>query len=177
MQLNFYKNKKLNLTLQCCAIALDDDIWHGSGLLYLDIFGATEAMETVHAHLVKHRKGHNPTVTNLELVGEEITILQVVPRTKYHKIYEQGHLLIINPHLNRLNRDWLLGGDENTPSPWFRITLAQKIDVPFLPQWADTLWTRGLKEGLISPAQCWGVNCWKIEKQTQNWRELVLEII
>ena len=64
----------------------------------------------------------------------------------------ERRVILLHDGLTRFRYEYLLGGDDNEPSPWFMLALQQHIPIPVLPHWAPVLWARAHELSLVRPA-------------------------
>jgi len=168
-----FKRGKPHVTVECVAAAQDKG-YYGDGLLYLELRGATEATRAIWANIVKRRDERSLTPTNVKLInpGDRTGTISVIPRTKYHMRIKGDRLAMFHHKLDRLHRNYVLGGDDETPPPHFQITLQQKIDIPFLQEWTQTIWKKALELELVEKMDSFGISCYEI-KQYANWHQVL----
>jgi hypothetical protein len=133
------KADRLRFTVPCAAYVADN----ADGLPLLELVGADSENRAVWSHIVKARSERSLTATSAHFhAGASKDVICVVPTTKYHKVEQSGRVILLHEGLTRFRHQYLLGGDDNEPSPWFMLALQQHIPIPVLPHWAPVLWAK-----------------------------------
>jgi hypothetical protein len=77
-----------------------------------------------------------------------------------------------------MNGEFMLGGDEEIPSPWFKTSLQRLVSVPFLPEWTDDLWREGVKKSMVyKPDLCVGAQVWILKTYAEKWEDTMGEML
>lgn len=143
-------------------------------MVMLELYGATEAMRAIWANIVKHRPkqtGYDSSVITEVVVGE--SKLKVIPTDRYQTLMIDGHLFIAHAGLSVKDRQYIVEGDDKTPSPWFFQLLQRQVpDVPILQEWTTALWVLGIQHKLVKACDVYGGGgrmFWRINKSA-SWR-------
>ena len=152
-----------------------------NGVLFMTAFGPPQAIRAVWAHLVKHRKKRTLTPTNIKVSeGPLVTTVQTMPNVnRYHMINvtvdgQQG-ICIMRHDMNRLHAEYVVGGTEDEPSPWFEMALGQIPTLPYREEWLTALWQMGVYARLIEPVdKCTSaLRFWRVHTDDGQWRGLI----
>jgi hypothetical protein len=167
---------RLRLNVPCAACVADDE----NGLLLLELVGADSENRAVWSHLVKDRSERSLVATGAQFhAGASKDVICVVPTTKYHKVEESGRVILLHDGLTRFRYEYLLGGNDNTPSPWFMPALQQHIPIPVLPHWAPVLWTKAREKKLVQPADLsFGpAVVWQLDLNQNSWERMIQDLV
>jgi len=170
------KADRLRFTVPCAAYVAD----HEDGLLLLELVGADSENRAVWSHLVKARSERSLVATGAHLhAGGAAEVICVVPTTKYHKVEQTGRVILLHDGLTRFRYQYLLGGDEEEPSPWFLPALQLHLAIPVLPHWASVVWTEARSSRLVQPADAsFGpAVVWKLNTHPVSWEHLVQRLV
>ncbi len=172
MYATLIKRNRAQHTVECPAIT-QDEVY--DGLIYLELRGPQEATRAMWAHLVRHRRERSVVKTNVHInQGLRTFAVAVLPgRSKYHKRILGDRLIMINHRADKVQREFLLEGTKDEPSPWFVVAVQQKIDVPFLSQWTKIVWQEAIKKELIKQIPAWEMSCWQLVSQDWRWQEMI----
>lgn len=167
-----------NVSFQTFAAGYVED--QSYGLVYLDLNGPEEATRAIWSHLVKGRKGSEVVDTNayIYIPGSHSTHpIRVHTNLTAKKIHEKRDLVMLHPGLIKTKPTFILGGDEGTPSPWFRTYLERQIDIPILPEWVPALWRAGIKDvGIKKCSLCLGLNGWRVHTSSVSWQATLQDL-
>ncbi len=170
------KANRLRFTVPCAAYAADNP----AGLLLLELVGADSENRAVWSHIVKARSERSLVDTNAHLhVGAATETIQVVPTTKYHKVEQAGRVILLHDGLTRFRYEYLLGGDDDEPSPWFMQALQQHIPIPVLPHWTPMIWAKARDLRLVQPANVsFGpVVVWQLHLNQDAWNQIIQDLV
>lgn len=166
-------------TAPCAAFVQHEQ----DGLILIELTGVTSAVEAMWAHIVKGRTERSLVATTLYFnVGSVSHNLRVIPQTSYKRATkERSRMIIQHEGLSRFNYDYLLGGDVETPSPWFYQALSVKLPYPVLRHWAEPLWVHAVDGNLVVPVRtAYGVSAWKLhatDYYLNGWQKLITSLI
>jgi hypothetical protein len=170
------KTGRLRFTVPCAAYVADN----AHGLLLLELVGADSENRAVWSHIVKARSERSLTATNAHFhaAGADETIC-VVPTTKYHKIEQPGRVILLHDGLTRFRYEYLLGGDDDVPSPWFMLALQQHIPIPVLPHWASAIWAKARELSVVRPADLsFGpAVVWQLDLNQNAWEQMIQDLV
>lgn len=170
------KANRLRFTVPCAAYVADDS----DGLLLLELVGADSENRAVWSHIVKARSERSLTATSAHFhAGASKDVICVVPTTKYHKVEQSGRVILLHEGLTRFRYEYLLGGDDDTPSPWFMLALQLHLAIPVLPHWAPALWQAARDRELVEPAKtAFGpAMVWKLDVNQNTWERTVQDLV
>jgi len=170
---------KTRYAVECVAVA---EYCHE--LIFLEIASrSNQAVRAIWANIVKARKGKSLKATEISV--DDTAFLWVNPDTKYHhreltetdaKGQPVFRLIVINQAADRFNREYISAKTEGETSAYFLSTVQRFIDVPFLADWTDTLWTAGQKRNMIRACKGHGCTFWKVDHDATAWQSLVGEL-
>lgn len=149
-----------------------DYVWDSSGMLLLSLAGPEQAVRACWANIVKGRRERSVTRTQLRLQdGMKEYWVSVNPLLRYHSVSMNGGLVVLREEFNRLHNRFILGGDGETPSPWFEMALKQVPTMPYKKAWLPALWKMGIENGLIvrPEGQQIGISIWQIQTAEHLW--------
>jgi hypothetical protein len=170
------KTGRLRFIVPCTAYVADN----ADGLLLLELVGADSENRAVWSHIVKARSERSLVATGAQFhaAGADETIC-VVPTTKYHKVEQSGRVLLLHDGLTRFRYEYLLGGDDDVPSPWFMLALQQHIPVPVLPHWAPVIWAKARELSVVQPTNVsFGpAVVWKFGLNPNTWEQMIQGLV
>jgi len=167
---------RLRFTVLTAAYVADQ----ADGLLLLELVGADSENRAVWSHIVKARTERSLVTTNAHFHAAGVDeAICVVPTIKYHKVEQAGRVILLHDGLTRFRHLYLLGGSEDTPSPWFMPALQMHLPIPVLPHWAPIVWHQALAERLVRPVEtCFGAAVvWKLNVRPISWERLVQDLV
>jgi hypothetical protein len=168
--------------LRFTDVPVADLVTDWSGIVLLSLMGAPQANRAIWANIVKRRTTRNPTKTQVSVRrgGEEFR-LEVTPKHKYHMASgPRGEgIVIVRADLNRMNYRYILGGDEETPSPWFQRALTHVPTMPYREEWLPAIWQKAMKTSAITrPDRMWtATSIWKINRNERLWHTIIKELL
>ena len=167
---------RLRFTVPCAAYVADDE----NGLLLLELVGADSENRAVWSHIVKARSERSLTTTSAHFhAGASKDGICVVPTTKYHKVEQSGRVILLHDGLTRFRYEYLLGGDDDKPSPWFMLALQLHLAIPVLSHWASTVWAAARGRKLVRPVDVsFGpATVWKLDLNLSSWESVVQDLV
>jgi hypothetical protein len=170
------KAERLRFTVPCAAYVADDE----NGLLLLELVGADSENRAVWSHIVKARSERSLTATSAHFhAGASKDVICVVPNTKYHKVEQSGRVILLHDGLTRFRYEYLLGGDDDAPSPWFMLALQQHIPIPVLSHWAPVIRAKARELSLVRPADVsFGpAVVWQLDLNQNTWERMIQDLV
>ncbi len=170
------KAGRLRFTVPCAAYVADN----ADGLLLLELVGADSENRAVWSHIVKARSERSLLATSAHFhAGAPKDVICVVPTTKYHKVEQSGRVILLHDGLTRFRYEYLLGGADDEPSPWFMLALQQHIPIPMLPHWAPVIWARARELSLVQPADLsFGpAVVWQLDLSQNTWERMIQDLV
>ena len=170
------KADRLRFTVPCAAYVADN----ADGLLLLELVGADSENRAVWSHLVKARSERSLVATGAQFyAGGAAEVICVIPTTKYHKVEQSGRVILLHDSLTRFRYQYLLGGDDEQPSPWFLPALQMQIPIPVLPHWAPVIWTNARERNLVQPVDVsFGpAVVWQLDLNQNTWERMIQELV
>ncbi len=158
-------------------------IEQADGLIYLDMQGPEVALNAIWANIVKHRTKRSVTPTNVYVFNPELgrtmdtrDWLHVLPGCRYFSrmVHKTRHVMF-NSFASKISQKYIFGGDDQTPSPWFKTALQKNVDLPFIPEWLDIIWQKAVERGHVLPVPAHNINCWHID-YSADWHQILLEL-
>jgi hypothetical protein len=163
------------LRLTCAGIAQSKQ----GAMIYFELIARDpQSINAFRANIYKNRRTTQLVSTDIKVFdpkGEE-RIVRVIPKTKYHLLNTNHHYVIMHEGFDKLHMNYLLGGDDETPSPWFQYAVQNFISVPFLSQWTQELWQAAVAESLVEKLSAQGVTAWRLYRRGDDWQELILSL-
>lgn len=160
-----------------------DYVEDNTGLVFMTLFGPPQAIRAVWAHLVRKRTKRSLVATNIQVSeGPNVFTVHTMPHlNRYHmtpvSIDGQQGICILRHDMNRLNAEYVVGGTEDEPSPWFEMALGQIPTLPYRKEWLPMLWQMGISEDLITEVdsnRCISaLRFWKINTYDSTWRRML----
>ena len=167
----------LRHTVPVAAFAQDNT----EGLIFLELAGVEVQNRAVWANIVKGRPTRSLTETETHFhQGPSETRITVIPGTRYHKIEANGHLFLMHTGLTTFKQEWLIGGTDQEPSPWFAVAYQRNLPLPILPHWTTTLWKAAIAANLVAPADtnAGPVTLWRVyHEYTERWTALLGRLV
>lgn len=145
---------------------------------WLELVGPQQSCRALWANLVKKRERRYESSNVVLSVGSTAYYLYNDESARFHSLPTSAGLLIIANGLDKLHGRLLLGGDSTTPSPWFQAALQRQVNVPFLPEWQEKLWQKGIASGMLhAPELQDGVTLWLFESSNDRWAKMITEMV
>lgn len=165
---------------------------HEQGTIWLELYGPEQPVRAIMFHIKGHpdldKARTNKSLSNLQyyngdtgstkmLVYDPLTVkdTKMFTLTKDH---EPGFITMIlaHPWFSRMEQRFILGGDEDTPSPWFSGAFQRVVPIPFMDHWTGPLWEAGIKNGMIKHLSR-EPSVWQIDSNTYKWKRMVERMI
>lgn len=149
-------------------------------LLLLALEGPEQATRACWANVVKKRRGTRLTDTELTLKTQtKEMVVSVFPNSRYHSCREGDVLIVLNHRLDKLNSRFVIGGDEETPSPWFPRALEKLDRLPYMAAWIPTLWRAAIQDDLIVPMSTdyASIRVWRVGNNQARWQSIVRHLL
>jgi len=170
------QRERLRVPVVC--IANDSYLW------YLEVVGSEQATKAIWSNVqISHnyRTDGMLTTQSFFVSGATQVQLKIPSKTKYlmvSKVQEnQTRMVIMHPGVTKISYQMIVGGDEETPSPWFSSALT-KINVPIKQEWLNWFWREAQKRNLISQPDCLvGFRMWHVDQRPMEWQALATRYV
>jgi hypothetical protein len=182
MLVNLYdKNGKHRVSCPVLTFAQDANESYAPGLLLLEIAGPDSARRAIWSNIVKGRTSNSREATDVMFSYggiKKIVLVTPTKTNKYHQVKDKNRTLLVHDGLSRFRYEYLLGGDEDEPSPWFFPAFQLNLNLPTLDHWMSTIWREAIDEGNIVPVQNYGtVTLWKVLWYEPRWQKLLSRLV
>ncbi len=157
------------------------------GLLMVELTGVPQANEAVWAHFVRGRSERTLQKTGATLrAGGLVIPIYLTPGVRYHR--DKGikdRVLILHDGFSRYKNRFIVGGDEETPSPWFPSSLS-RLPYGLLPHWYPVLWRSSQKATSSIPvlitkvSEVWGPKAvWEVKTTDYEkyWERRIIQLL
>jgi hypothetical protein len=150
-------------------------------LLILELAGPDSGRRAIWSNIVKGRKANSREHTDVvfQVGGIKINVMVTPTKAnKYHQVKDRDRTILIHDSLSRFRYEYLLGGTEDEPSPWFFGAFQMNLNLPTLNHWTETLWRHAVDEEIIKPVQSHGsVTVWHAHWYEPRWSKLITELV
>jgi hypothetical protein len=133
-------------------VPVTDYLGDHDGIVILALQGPQQAIRAVWANVVKNRRERSATPTEVILFrGMKKEVLKVDPTNRYHMVTlnDWDALAVLREDVNRIQAKYILGGSEESPSPWFPNALKKLDKLPYKTEWLPTIWQQAIESNLI----------------------------